>query len=130
MDERRPIIIDVIKGDPQLQNIIAELKQKKFLVRGVSRPEAYRRDTDRIESAWQEDKKSRINAVAVGVSRYYDLCHCKVLRSHAQGRAKDLLRRWKTELRKEFPSDHEAIDDVCSKIGQYLEYMNRMSQAF
>lgn len=134
MSERESIV-DVVEGDPNLQKVIDELGRQKFLLEGIFHPQAYLRDTDRIKTAWGKNK-SRINAIAMGVSLYNDWFYEAVCSVRTNGdvivskETKRALEKWEREIKQKFPSDHEEIEEICKTIGQYLEFMNRKSQGF
>ena len=134
MDERRTII-DVVNNDPKLQNIIRELKEKKFLIEGVFNPQAYLRDVDKIKAAWKKEKSLK-NAIALGASLYNDLFYDGMNQARITGdfkasrKTKNALEKWKKEVESELSSDYEEIEDIAGKIGQYLEFMNRKSQGY
>lgn len=134
MSEKKSIV-DAVSNNPKLQNIIDELKKKKFLLEGIFHPLAYLRDTDKIEVAWKR-KKSRINAIAMGVSLYNEWFWEGINSVHKKGdfivskETKSALKRWEGKVKQESALNYEEIEKICSTIGQYMEYMNRKSQGF
>lgn len=137
-------IVDIVNGSPTLLRTIEELKKNAFIVDGIFHPKAYLRDTERIRRAWGK-KKSRTNAIAMGVSLYNDWfqeMHKSIVESRREPQLSRIgdpkasretmraLKRWQKDVARVFPSEHEEIDDTCRTLGQYMEYMNRKSQGF
>lgn len=127
-------IADLIDSRPDLQALLQELVGQGFLLPGIFDPRAYLRDEDQILSAWKAEK-SRLNAIALGVSLHNDL-YCELVNQVLAGEDPETsaelrrsIERWTAAIAKRFP-DHEEMEANCSLLGQYLEFMNRKSQGF
>lgn len=128
-------IEETVRSNPVIRQAIDELLKKRFLVPGVFDPRAYLRDTERIAAAGK-NQKSRINAIAMGAHLHNNLFYeitCNVLRGEDPSASKETvgsIAKWKKVLQKNFPEEHEEIEEISGLIGQYLEFMNRKSQGF
>ena len=128
-------IIDFVMSRAELRAILDDLLEHRYLLPGIFQPRAYLRDVEQIVAAWRR-QKSKINAIAMGVSIYNDF-HSEIVNDalagkdpHASAKTCKSLEKWKVEIVKHFPSDNEAIESICATLGQYLEYANRKSQGF
>lgn len=130
-----PTIRDLVRSRSDLQALLIDLLEQGFLLPGIFHYEAYLRDEDKIVSAWKADK-SRLNAIALGVSLYNDFYGelvNHVLRGNepkASEGVRRKLQRWTKTIAKLFPDEQEEITEACGLLGQYLEFMNRTSQGY
>ena len=131
----RPTIVDSVISNEKLQAVIQDLLKKHFLLPGVFHPLAYIRDSEKIENAWKRNK-TKLNTIAMGVSLYNEW-FAEVVNSRLMGgeaaptaETRKALRAWNLKTKKCFPSEYDDIEQICSTLGQYLEFMNRKSQRF
>lgn len=123
-------IIDIVKSRPDLRAVLDELLEHGFLLHDLVNSGEYLRDVEQIMAAWSS-QKSRLNAIAVGVSILYDLHIEIVIRAFVgkDPRPPDKFFRaieaWKAEIADHFPTDHGEIESTCATLTQYLEYANR-----
>jgi hypothetical protein len=131
-------IVDVVKKDERLQSELKELVAKKFLVQGVFDPEAYLVDSQRIDDVWKNrgTKSDRTSLLAVGVA-IYNQFFAELVKSSSAGddpraseETSELLSKWLSFLRNTLGAEAAQVHDTASTLGQYLEYMNRISQGF
>ncbi|MCB4792196.1 MAG: hypothetical protein LHV68_09940 [Elusimicrobia bacterium] len=135
MEEQRKTVVEIVNGNPKFQSVIKEYRENKFLLEGVYHPLAYLIDADKIESAWKKNK-SKINAIAQGMALYNDFfteAMNSVLLTGDSRVSKETsgkLEKWKGVVEKLFQADYKEIEEMSSRLGQYLEFMNRKSQGF
>jgi transcription elongation factor Elf1 len=133
-------IVEVVEQDSDLQAVVQQLLDRKFLCPGVFHPNAYLIDRDRIEAMWNGankglDKHGKLAAIAVGVAIYNDFFRevfARVMSQEepqAEPETSEWLEEWQQYVAESFPDD-ESIEEVAGMIGQYMEFMNRKSQGF
>ena len=128
-------IIELVMSRSDLRDVLNELLVHDYLLPSIFQPRAYLRDVEKIKAAWRREK-SKINAIAMGVSLYNDY-YSEIVNDalagkdpHASAKTCKTLEKWNVEIVKHFPSENEAIECICATLGQYLEYENRTSQGF
>jgi len=124
----------LLDADAEAATAVRAMIAKRFLLPGVFAPDAFMRDTDRIEKAWGKDK-SRINALAMGSSLWDDVvagCLAVYQRGSQaeEGDSTAEFEKWANQVRRRLPAEARAIIKTAKRIGQHLTYQNQASQGF
>ena len=89
-------IIEMVENNTELQAIIENMFERKFLFPGAFNQLAYLKDIEKIESEWAKSKNVS-NALACGIIRYFDF-FAEGMNSVSQGKDFIVTKRTRKRL--------------------------------